>query len=97
VADLPGSTEQVPADRRELAGWVVREAVTNVVRHSHAAACRIRLDTKGVEICDDGIGPTAAPTGGSGIAGLRERVEASGARLNVGRSDLGGFRVKVSW
>lgn len=95
--DLPGSTEQVPADRRELAGWVVRESVTNVVRHAGAHACRVRLSARGVEVDDDGCGPSTTASSGSGLTGLRERVETAGARLTVGRSDLGGFRVKVTW
>ncbi|PPF89628.1 sensor histidine kinase [Subtercola sp. Z020] len=95
--DLPGSTEQVPTERRELAGWVVREAVTNVVRHSGARTCRVRLDARGVEVVDDGCGPSADAPSGSGLTGLRERVETAGARLTVGRSDLGGFRVRVTW
>ncbi|WP_058596225.1 sensor histidine kinase [Microbacterium testaceum] len=96
-ADLPGSTEQVPADRRELAGWVVREAVTNVIRHSGATACRVRLDGRSIEVADDGCGPSSTASTGSGLTGLRERVETSGARLTVGRSDLGGFTLKVAW
>lgn len=97
-ADLPGTTEQVPAERRELSGWVVREAVTNVLRHSGAARCRIRLDAGGIEVVDDGCGPTVDASAGSGLAGLRERVEASGARMTVGRADArGGFRVRVGW
>ncbi|MDU0326269.1 sensor histidine kinase [Microbacterium sp. KSW2-21] len=96
-ADLPGSTDQVPADRRELAGWVVREAVTNVVRHSGASACRVRLDNRSIEVADDGCGPASTASTGSGLTGLRERVETSGARLTIGRSDLGGFKVKVTW
>lgn len=96
-ADLPGTTEQVPADRRELAGWVVREAVTNVIRHSGAGVCRVRLDGRSIEVADDGRGPSSAASTGSGLTGLRERVETAGARLLIGRSDLGGFNVKVTW
>jgi len=96
-ADLPGSTEQVPADRRELAGWVVREAVTNVIRHAGAHICRIRLGSRSVEVADDGCGSSSAASTGSGLTGLRERVETAGARLSIGRSDLGGFVVKVTW
>ncbi|OZD43202.1 histidine kinase [Rhodococcus sp. 06-1477-1B] len=96
-ADLPGSTDQVPADRRELAGWVVREAVTNVIRHSGAASCRVRLDGRSIEVADDGCGPASTASTGSGLTGLRERVETAGARLTIGRSDLGGFTVKVAW
>ena len=94
--ELPGSTDQVPSDRRELAGWVVREAVTNVVRHAEASVCRVSLDSRSVEVADDGRGPSGASSG-SGLSGLRERVETAGGRMSVGRSDLGGFRVKVTW
>lgn len=96
-ADLPGSTESVPAERRELAGWVVREGVTNVIRHSGATRCRVSLDGRGVEVCDDGSGPGSAAETSTGLTGLRERAEASGARLSLGRSDLGGFRLAVRW
>ena len=34
AADLPGAVDEVPAGQRELFGWVVREGVTNAVRHS---------------------------------------------------------------
>lgn len=94
--ELPGSTDQVPSDRRELAGWVVREAVTNVVRHAEASVCRVSLDSRSVEVADDGRGPSGASSG-SGLSGLRERVETAGGRMSVGRSDLGGFRVRVTW
>lgn len=94
-AELPSSTDVVPSDRRELAGWVVREGVTNVLRHSEASVCRITLDAHGVEIADDGVGPTQSSEGASGLSGLRERVEAAGGRLTVGRGDLGGFSLKV--
>ena len=97
AGELPRSTEQIPADRRELAGWVVREALTNVVRHSGARLCRVRLSPRHVEVADDGCGPASSASTGSGLTGLRERVETAGARLQIGRSDLGGFIVKVTW
>ncbi|UOE44722.1 sensor histidine kinase [Agromyces larvae] len=110
-ADLPVSTEQVPAEYRELAGWVVREGVTNVIRHANAQTCRVRLDARGIEVADDGVGPSAGASGptdsaaaafdpasaSNGLRGLRERAEADGARLSVGRSDLGGFSLRVAW
>ena len=43
AADLPGAVDEVPAERRELFGWVVREGVTNVVRHSGASRVRVRV------------------------------------------------------
>jgi two-component system sensor histidine kinase DesK len=96
VADTPPSTDAVPADRRELAGWVVREGVTNVIRHSGAGHCRIVLRAHELEVADDGTGPVETATSSTGLAGLRERVEAAGARMSVGRSDLGGFSLRVT-
>lgn len=95
-AQLPSSTETIAPERRELAGWVVREGVTNVVRHSGASVCRVRLSPHEVEVADDGVGPIAATSSSTGLGGLRERVEAVGGRMTIGRSDLGGFSLRVS-
>lgn len=103
-AELPGAVDHVPGDRRELFGWVVREGVTNVIRHSRATRCRVLLEPDAVLVADDGTGPEPAgsgPTNGSvqghGLAGLRERAEAAGASVRTGRSDLGGFGLRVGW
>lgn len=97
AAELPTATENVPAERRELAGWIVREGVTNVIRHAQASRCRVRLGARSVSVEDDGVGPASgAGTAGSGLIGLRERVEAAGGRLTLGRSDLGGFLLRVT-
>ncbi|MGH3069316.1 MAG: sensor histidine kinase [Streptosporangiaceae bacterium] len=63
-ADLPDQEMcQIPRLQQELFGWAVREGVTNVVRHSGAARCRIRVSASEVEISDDGCGPPT-PAGG---------------------------------
>jgi len=93
---LPNSTDTIAPHRRELAGWIVREGVTNVVRHSGASVCRVRLAPHEVEVADDGVGPVAASAASTGLGGLRERVEAAGGRMTVGRSDLGGFSLRVA-
>ena len=54
TADLPGAVDDVPGDRRELFGWVLREGVTNVLRHSDAHRVRVSLSARTVEIVDDG-------------------------------------------
>jgi two-component system sensor histidine kinase DesK len=82
---------------------VVREGVTNVVRHSKAKSVRITLDATGIEIVDDGSGclkksGELAPThAGSGLAGLAERADALGGRLLAGPVDgnATGFRLRV--
>jgi two-component system sensor histidine kinase DesK len=95
-AELPGAADEVPTRVRELFAWTIREAVTNVVRHSRATRCWVRLSPVSVEIEDDGVGAVAAPGDGQGLTGLRRRAEALGARLTVGcRGDSPGFRVRV--
>ncbi|MET0741515.1 MAG: sensor histidine kinase [Candidatus Nanopelagicales bacterium] len=101
AADLPGTVDHVDGANRELFGWVVREAVTNVVRHSGAQRVRISVTPSTIDIVDDGRGRTpltpdrAEPTPGSGLAGLRERVEAVGGSLLVGPEDVRGWRVRA--
>ncbi|MPQ97517.1 sensor histidine kinase [Modestobacter sp. I12A-02628] len=94
-ADLPTSVDVVPAELRELSAWVLREGVTNVVRHSGARRCVVRLSSEGVEVGDDGRGPTGGGCG-TGLAGLQARAAAVGARLEVGASPSGGFRLRVT-
>jgi two-component system sensor histidine kinase DesK len=94
-ADLPVAIDEVPAARRELFGWVVREGVTNVLRHSGASRCRVRIGPSIVEITDDGTGTPADPSIGHGLRGLRERAEAVGGSLSVWRVPDGGFALTV--
>ena len=93
---LPSATDVVLA-------WTVREGVTNVVRHSRAQHCVIRLMRDGeevrAEITDDGLGfppEHEAMTGGSGLSGLAERVAASGGDFAAKPMPEGGFRLRVS-
>ncbi|WP_349898649.1 sensor histidine kinase [Parafrigoribacterium soli] len=95
-AELPGSVDDVPAKLRELFGWVIREGVTNVVRHSGATVCSVVLGASFVEVLDDGRGPAADSRGGTGLAGLHERIAPVGARMTIGRSPSGGFSLRVS-
>jgi two-component system sensor histidine kinase DesK len=94
-ADLPTSTDDVPGELRELFAWTVREGVTNVIRHSRARHCAIRLAPDRVEVCDDGVGPQAQSGRGHGLDGLRERAAAMGAVL-VTRTREPGFALEVS-
>jgi two-component system sensor histidine kinase DesK len=95
-ADLPGAADEVPTRLRELFAWTIREAVTNIVRHSRAQHAEVRLGPASVEILDDGPGDGPAAPDGQGLRGLRRRAEEAGARLTVGRrEDRPGFRVRV--
>lgn len=91
-----------PLDPRTeaLLGWVVREGVTNAVRHSRAEHCVIEVrgtaEQVVLEITDDGRGAAAGrPPGGTGLTGLAERLAAAGGTLEAGPREEGGFRVTV--
>ncbi|AGP58242.1 sensor histidine kinase [Streptomyces rapamycinicus] len=91
-----------------LLGWVVREGVTNVVRHSGASRCEIEvrsgMDRVRLEITDDGCGVGSRATGtraagadgsigGTGLKGLAERLSAAGGSLESGPAGRRGFRL----
>ena len=84
-ADLPLTVEIVNPDLRELFAWVVREGVTNIVRHAHASHCRVVLTADSIEVADDGVGldSPAGTTDGHGLEGLRQRCQDNGADLTI--------------
>jgi two-component system sensor histidine kinase DesK len=92
-ADLPNSTDGVPSEVRELFAWTVREGVTNVIRHSNARRCTVRLSGTSAEVVDDGVGPGESAAG-NGLLGLRERAAAAGGAV-VTTALQPGFSLKV--
>jgi signal transduction histidine kinase len=66
--------------------FVVSEALTNAAKHAHASRVQVTVDTADgdlrLSIGDDGVGG-ADPTRGSGLVGLKDRVEAIGGTLTV--------------
>ncbi|WP_052460862.1 sensor histidine kinase [Microbacterium gorillae] len=96
TAHLPTTTDDVPESNRELFGWVLREAGTNIVRHSGATACWVSLNPHRIRVEDDGTGPNPDDVPGTGLAGLGDRARDAGGSLTIGRSSHGGFLVEVS-
>jgi two-component system sensor histidine kinase DesK len=106
--ELPADPDlaDVSEDGESVLAWALREAVTNVVRHSGARRCTVdlvrrqTLDGPMLELIvdDDGRGAPGGPAGataeapGSGLAGLTERLEKVGGTLEAGRSRH-GFRL----
>jgi two-component system sensor histidine kinase DesK len=94
TAHLPNAVDSIALSESELFGWVVREGVTNVVRHSRAHNCEVRLGVRWIEILDDGIG--AGGKCGNGLTGLTERVTSAGGQLSAGaNADGPGWRLLV--
>ncbi|MQY20671.1 sensor histidine kinase [Nocardia macrotermitis] len=82
---------------RPIFGWVLREAVTNVVRHSAASHCTVRVEPSRIEVIDDGTGLRQDAEFGSGLSGLRERVRAEGGALTLAAAPGGGLRVTADF
>ncbi len=105
----PPGPGAAPDEEREAAlAWALREAVTNVVRHSGARRCAVTLTRRQtlagpvleLAVEDDGVGPASGAGPGSsghgnGLTGLTERLEAVGGTLDVGPGAGGreGFRI----
>jgi signal transduction histidine kinase len=100
--DLPESVERMPLDTETVLFRVVQESLTNIHRHSGSETARIRLrgdtETLVLEVEDRGRGiPNALlkhiRSGGGGvgvgIAGMSERIEQLGGRLEVTSRDHG--------
>lgn len=74
---------QMSPAQESVISLIVREAITNVVRHAHARHCRLRLAANNgncvLEVEDDGCGGVHVE--GNGLRGMRERIEALGGTL----------------
>lgn len=95
AADLPHAVDNVPASLQEPFAYVLREGVTNVIRHSNARHCEVRLGESWIEIRDDGT-VAGSPGAGHGLAGLKERLAKVGGSLSAGPAPSGGFVVRAS-
>ena len=88
LPDAANAVNAVDPRHRTVLAWVLREAVTNVVRHSDADECWVTLEGNRLVVRDDGRGLQGRPEG-NGMRGIRERVEAAGGRLSLTTGDGG--------
>jgi two-component system sensor histidine kinase DesK len=102
IAEFEHSPVSLDPDVEAVLAWGVREGATNVIRHSGASHCQVRvaasLADAEVEVLDDGAGCQGAAdgVGGNGLPGLRERAEGMSGRIEAGTRPDGGFRLRVS-
>ncbi len=89
----------VPRDLSDDVAAVVREAVSNVVRHAGASRVTVRVAVTGsdleIEVDDDGCGPTTADSGGQGLENLRTRASRRGGSAHIEPGHGGG--ASFSW
>ncbi|WP_189547794.1 sensor histidine kinase [Streptomyces gelaticus] len=110
--EVTGDTgDRLPAPVQSALGWVVREAATNVLRHGDPRHCTIRLRTSADAVVllveNDGAVAATRPdgrsgagdgsaSGGSGLAGLRERLRVVDGSLDAGPAGNGLFRLTAT-
>ncbi|GAB4577279.1 MAG: sensor histidine kinase [Anaerolineales bacterium] len=101
---IDDKVQMLPPDVEALLAWVMREGVTNVIRHSRARQCRIHIQHTGTMVCAEIINDghqsegNAASGLGSGLSGLTERVTRLGGSVMAGPlspPNAPGFRLRV--
>jgi signal transduction histidine kinase len=92
------TAERFPADIEASAYFIVAEALTNVVKHSHATHAEVRATVENeilhIDICDDGIGD--ADPDGHGLLGIGDRATALGGQLKIESPPNGGTLIAAT-
>ncbi|MFG2194514.1 sensor histidine kinase [Streptomyces sp. NPDC048639] len=101
--EVTGTPRDVPSVVGFSVYRLVQESLTNIIKHAGPVhRVRVRLiyapESLRIEITDDGAGASSAAAAasdgtGRGLAGMRQRIEAVGGRLEAGPGTDGGFRV----
>ncbi|MFI7705888.1 sensor histidine kinase [Nonomuraea sp. NPDC049480] len=95
--ELSGPLDGVPTEVDLAATRIIREALTNVSRHSGTTTATLSVANTSANIMirveDDGPGATYDGGSGFGVQGMRERAAALGGTLEAGPRPEGGFRV----
>ncbi|GAA2361631.1 sensor histidine kinase [Dactylosporangium salmoneum] len=100
TADVLRTADPLPDTADRLLAWVVREATTNVVRHSRAGRCEIAVSTTPdavtLRVTDDGpFAAATTPPAGNGLRGLAERLRTTGGTLHTAPRPGGGFTLEA--
>jgi two-component system sensor histidine kinase DesK len=89
ICTIEYKAKSLPSEIGAVLAWVVREGVTNVIRHSRAQNCLIRIissdDHVRVEVSNDGclLKENSVVEKGSGLSGLAERVASQGGQIEA--------------
>ncbi|HEY3614336.1 MAG TPA: sensor histidine kinase [Gaiellales bacterium] len=97
---VEGAPPQLATEVESVLAWALREATTNVVRHSGAHGCAITLehDPEAVSllVVDDGAATSGATGEGAGLVGLAERARGLNGTLEAGARPGGGYRLRLT-
>ncbi|MEV5328526.1 histidine kinase [Nonomuraea sp. NPDC052634] len=91
---IEAKTDGLSPAARTLLAWAVREGGTNILKHSSATRCAIKIDAGVLEMVNDGV--TASPAeAGSGLRGLSERLVAAGGSFSARPTPDGEFVLRA--
>jgi signal transduction histidine kinase len=98
TVDLDITAGGLPRWAEDEAWFVCAETLTNAERHAHASRIRVRIRADdgwlAIDIEDDGVGG-ADPERGSGLQGLRRRIESAGGSLAIVSHAQSGTRLEA--
>ncbi|MGW2144773.1 sensor histidine kinase [Nonomuraea bangladeshensis] len=89
-------TAALSPESRTLLATVVREGTTNVLKHSRAERCEIRIEDGVLEMSNDGVSGPVGPHAPNGLAGLAERVRAAGGSLEAAPTPEGRYLLRAA-
>lgn len=79
---------------------MVQEALTNALKHAHATRAVVRFsyqqDSLLLSVCDNGLGSVGDTQPGTGLLGMRERVDVYGGDLAAGPAKGGGYELRAA-
>ncbi|MHA6797135.1 sensor histidine kinase [Pseudonocardia bannensis] len=97
VLTVRGDPETVGAGARNVLGRVLREAMTNVLRHAEPSHCTIEIEVAGggarLQVVNDGALPANGADPGTGLAALSRYLDEHAGRLDAGPGPGGTFRL----
>ncbi|MDQ1483996.1 MAG: hypothetical protein QOF35_2072 [Actinomycetota bacterium] len=95
-----GETVPLPPGLDLTAYRLVQEALTNTLKHAHATRAVVRFsyqqDSLLLSVCDNGLGSAADTQPGTGLLGMRERVDVYGGDLAAGPAKGGGYELRAA-
>ncbi|MEV0994905.1 histidine kinase [Nonomuraea sp. NPDC050202] len=91
---IEARTDSLSPSAKMLLAWAVREGATNILKHSAATRCEIKIDEGVLEMLNDGVTELAVAPG-SGLRGLSERLVTVGGSFSAEPTPGGRFLLRA--